>query len=620
MRYHTELTSWCVNRSHRMMCAVAFIVFLGSGMALMAAVPLVTPDNPQPLEGDLVLPMPAGREMVFRAVRLGVGDKPFASCEFTMGDSTGRFEREKPVKVRVGGSFVVDGNRGRDVAYYLGKYEVTEAQFAAPLNPAKANDSLLPQVNISRVDTDNFISAYNLWLSKNAAERLPHRGQIKGLVRLPTEQEWEFAARGGVVVRSELFLQACPWAGRSEEYEWFAGPTSSHGKLKPVGKLKPGPLGICDLLGNASELTDTRYELERGGGLVGGWTARGGDFRTPERDLRASFRIEVPERDPSGKPWTSDSVGFRLAIAAQVLTSDNVHDIAQQTSIITPLSEQLRELISSAGRCRLAGDTNGAFRILEKAGKLDPTNFEVTAELALAFEAANKPEKAREHWQRLLDPAAPYHYQELAKVKMVAISSEAGRAKIEEKNEERMQALQKAIDRQALETNEAKAKLAELQKQKSLPEKQDASFLPNQPHPIPQTDSADADRQSIQSFLKNWWAHNVSNNEADWVGDYANQVDYCYKEDGGRASRGFIMEDRRKLISRWPGRRYETLQDGNDFTIAADGSMATLRIKYRYFYSGGTRNASGISTTKLDLVRTASGWIITGFHESVDRK
>ncbi len=312
-------------------------LFFGFGTALIAAVPPVTPDNPQPLEGDLVLPMPGGREMVFRPVQLGVGDNPFASREFMIGDRTGRFDREKPVKVRVGGSFVIDKGKGCDVAYYLGKYEVTEAQFAAISNGNISTDiKSLPKVNVTRSNIDGFMNAYNIWLNKNASDKLPKRDQAKGFLRLPTENEWEFAARGGSVASPDIFEQACPWAGRSEEYEWFAGPTSSHGKLKPVGNLKPGPLGIHDMLGNASELTDTRYELERGGGLVGGWTVRGGDFRTPSSELRASLRVEIPERDASGNLYCSDSIGFRLAIAAQVLTHENSRDIAGKTAVIRP--------------------------------------------------------------------------------------------------------------------------------------------------------------------------------------------------------------------------------------------------------------------------------------------
>ena len=113
-----------------------------------------------------------------------------------------------------------------------------------------------------------------------------------GVVRLPGEEEWEFAARGGVAVNSECFQKAPPYEGELAKHEWFGGAHSSFGKLKEVGLLAPNPLQIYDLLGNAAEMTGSPYQLEYGHGRIGGFTVRGGSFRTAEGDIRASLRTE----------------------------------------------------------------------------------------------------------------------------------------------------------------------------------------------------------------------------------------------------------------------------------------------------------------------------------------
>jgi tetratricopeptide (TPR) repeat protein len=85
--------------------------------------------------------------------------------------------------------------------------------------------------------------------------------------------------------------------------------------------LEPNPLGLYDMLGDATEMTDTMYQLA---GQTGGYTVRGGSFRTPEEDIRASLRTEQPRFDRDNLPSHEDSVGFRLVIASQVFTYQNL--------------------------------------------------------------------------------------------------------------------------------------------------------------------------------------------------------------------------------------------------------------------------------------------------------
>jgi formylglycine-generating enzyme required for sulfatase activity len=87
--------------------------------------------------------------------------------------------------------------------------------------------------------------------------------------RLPTESEWEFAARSGG--KEER------WAGTSSqqelgEYAWYKANSGS--KTQPVGGKKSNGLGLYDMSGNVCEWVQTKDDLLLGGGRVG----RGGSW------------------------------------------------------------------------------------------------------------------------------------------------------------------------------------------------------------------------------------------------------------------------------------------------------------------------------------------------------
>ncbi len=278
--------------------------------------------NPKPLPDDLVLPMPGEQHMVFRPIWLDVGDGPFALREMLMGSRAGEGFRENPTKVQLGGSFLQDNGGKKDWLFYLAKYEVTEAQFAAvvpaAINPTSAG---FPKTNVSLKEVQDFLDTYNAWLFQNARAALPMLDGVPAFVRLPTEPEWEFAARGGSAVDTNRFDQRTPYPGDLAKFEWFGGPRSSHGKLKGVGLLEANPLGLHDMLGNCAEIASNLYQVEYVQGRAGGLICRGGDFRTDEAVLRSSQRTEFPLYTRELKPARSDSIGFRVVLATPVFTS-----------------------------------------------------------------------------------------------------------------------------------------------------------------------------------------------------------------------------------------------------------------------------------------------------------
>src|SRR5215470_2772912 len=325
---------------HGMVWHLSIVLCLWCQVWGLVTLTRATPDNPQPAEGDLTLPMPHEASMVFRAVFIGEEKNPFVLRQFNMGDPTGdptNDFREHLTKVGIGGAFLGQRNGQPDWLYYLGKYEVTAAQYATIMesaSPAQSN-SRYPIQNISWFEVQEFIHKYNLWLFSHARERLPRCGEAVGFLRLPTEVEWEFAARGGTAATeedTEKRLHArypYPEAKALSDYEWFSGPSSSHNALQRVGVLVPNPLFLHDMLGNVAEMTSSLYQVEYYQGRVGGFVARGGHYLTRESDVRASLRTEQPFYDRNLQPQRSPTLGLRLAISCTIFTGLDTAELQQ---------------------------------------------------------------------------------------------------------------------------------------------------------------------------------------------------------------------------------------------------------------------------------------------------
>lgn len=211
--------------------------------------------------------------------------------EFDMGspsNEAGRIVNEGPVHhVKISSEF------------YMGKYEVTQKQWREVMgsSPSNFKGDTLPVENVSWNDIQDFIKKLN---EKEGGSKY----------RLPSEAEWEYAARAGTTSRY-FFGDDDSNLG---DYAWYSENSGS--KTHEVGQKKPNPWGLYDVYGNVGEWVQDTWKVGYQGAPTDGssWEIGGRNTRVQRGcswaiyalDCRSAFRgfwsINFP----------GDDGGFRL--------------------------------------------------------------------------------------------------------------------------------------------------------------------------------------------------------------------------------------------------------------------------------------------------------------------
>lgn len=206
-------------------------------------------------------------------------------------------------------------------AFELGRYEITQEQWKAVMleNPAQWPGANRPVEQVSWDEVQSFIRRMNRFGSR--------------VYRLPTEAEWEYAARAGTTTAypwgPELEPRGCEYANLLDRTFRESNPrdpispqasqcSDGHTVTAPVGGRKPNGLGLFDMQGNVWEWVADDYHASYKGAPEDGtsWSngaqrvqhvIRGGSFHSVPRRIRAA------QRDREFADFRNGYIGFRLA-------------------------------------------------------------------------------------------------------------------------------------------------------------------------------------------------------------------------------------------------------------------------------------------------------------------
>ncbi len=279
----TDTNLWLEFTSDQPILAFASVIHNVSGDPF-AVLATPGPGTSVPGRDELTIPLPGNVPLVM--VRIPAGTFRMGSPE----SERGRNDDEGPQReVAIGHDF------------YLGKYEVTQAQWRAVMGslPAMGHGAgdAYPVYYVSWND----VAGPGGFLEKVNATLGP------GKLRLPTEAEWEYAARAGTTTPFSFgddpscSMSECGTCELFNRYMWCSGVLTGYGS-RPVGEKEPNPWGLFDMHGNVWEWVQDCYHpgyagapadgSEWGATTCAGRVLRSGHWHGPASACRSANRSE----------------------------------------------------------------------------------------------------------------------------------------------------------------------------------------------------------------------------------------------------------------------------------------------------------------------------------------
>ena len=182
--------------------------------------------------------------------------------------------------------------------YYIGETEVTQELWTAVMgsNPSHFTGNLqLPVENVSWYDCQTFISRLN---------------ELTGeTFRLPTEAQWEYAARGGNKAQGRLDSGS----DAIDDVAWYYD--NSGGMTHPVKTKAPNELGIYDMTGNVYEWCSDWYGSYSSAAQTDPTGPSTGSYRVGRGGSWDSYALycRVADRNFIGPAYSFNGLGLRLA-------------------------------------------------------------------------------------------------------------------------------------------------------------------------------------------------------------------------------------------------------------------------------------------------------------------
>lgn len=220
-------------------------------------------------------------------------------CDFTM------------IKVQ-GGTFKMGSNNGEDdespvhrvtlSSYYIGETEVTNELWNAVMNNSSGSD--YPEVHVSWNNCLDFVRKLN--------------AKTGLMFSLPTEAQWEYAARGGHKSNGYKYSgsNTCTSVANCVEYSFWGDLFGYSNSVDYVGSHSPNELGIYDMSGNVWEWCMDDYRTYSSADAVDPIkntmtkkVIRGGGFKNTPNQCRSTYRGSREMDDAS-----ADNIGFRIVL------------------------------------------------------------------------------------------------------------------------------------------------------------------------------------------------------------------------------------------------------------------------------------------------------------------